>query len=134
MYQYRDLLVVDESKSLDDQCQDILTNWEIVCEENDYHKDFVSQGEWDRWVSFRKRVDSELNEISTESVGEIYDYLVGLNGRISGARRVDVKSKWEEENRKSFDQEAREAAILKEKEERKAAPTGGLLGKLLRWR
>lgn len=134
MYQYRDLLVVDDAKSLDDQCQDILTNWEIVCEENDYHKDFVSQGEWDRWVSFRKKVDSELNEISTESVGEIYDYLVGLNGRISGARRVDVKSKWEEENRKSFEQEAREAAILKEKEERKAAPTGGLLNKLLKWR
>lgn len=134
MYTYRDLIDVDETKPIDDQCQDILTNWETVCEENDFHKDYVSQSEWDQWVRYRKEVDEDLVELSTSSVGEIHEYLVNLDRRINGARRVDVKAKWEEENKKSLEQQAKELALLQEKKEKEAKPSQGLLSKLLKWR
>lgn len=134
MYTYRDLIDIDETKPIDDQCQDILTNWETVCEENDFHKDYVSQSEWDQWVRYRKEVDENLVELSTSSVGEIHEYLVNLDRRINGARRVDVKAKWEEENKKSLEQQAKELALLQEKKEKEAKPSHGLLSKLLKWR
>lgn len=134
MYTYRDLIDIDETKPIDDQCQDILTNWETVCEENDFHKDYVSQSEWDQWVRYRKEVDEDLVELSTSSVGEIHEYLVNLDRRINGARRVDVKAKWEEENKKSLEQQAKELALLQEKKEKEAKPSQGLLSKLLKWR
>lgn len=134
MYTYRDLIDIDETKPIDDQCQDILTNWETVCEENDFHKDYVTQSEWDQWVRYRKEVDEDLVELSTSSVGEIHEYLVNLDRRINGARRVDVKAKWEEENKKSLEQQAKELALLQEKKEKEAKPSQGLLSKLLKWR
>lgn len=134
MYTYRDLIDIDETKPIDDQCQDILTNWETVCEENDFHKDYVSQSEWDQWVRYRKEVDEDLVELSTSSVGEIHEYLVNLDRRINGARRVDVKAKWEEENKKSLEQQAKELALLQKEKEKEAKPSQGLLSKLLKWR
>ena len=134
MLSNRELLYIDTSKPLDEQCQDILTNWEIVCEENDFHKDYVSQSDWDQWVIYRKEVDEELVDLSTSSVGDIHEYLSNLNYRIESARRVDMKAKWEEENKKSLEQEARELALAQEKREKEAKPSKGLVSKLLRWR
>lgn len=134
MLSNRELLHIDTEKPLDEQCQDILTNWEIVCEENDYHKDYVSQNDWDQWVTYRKEVDEELVELSASSVGDIHEYLSNLNYRIESARRVDMKAKWEEENKKSLEQEARELALAQEKREKEAKPSKGLVSKLLRWR
>ena len=134
MLSNRELLYIDTEKPLDEQCQDILTNWEIVCEENDYHKDYVSQNDWDQWVTYRKEVDEELVELSASSVGDIHEYLSNLNYRIESARRVDMKAKWEEENKKSLEQEARELALAQEKREKEAKPSKGLVSKLLRWR
>ena len=83
MYIHQELINIDHTKPIDDQCQDILTNWEIVCEENDFHKDYVSQSDWDQWVEYRKGVDEDLVKLSTEPVGKIFNYLVPLNTRIN---------------------------------------------------
>lgn len=134
MTRYRELIDIDTSKPIDEQCQDILTNWEIVCEENDFHKDYVRQKDWDEWVDYRKEVDNRLMELSTSSVGEIHNYLIVLNSRINSASRVDMKAKWEEEHKKTLEQEAKELALLQEKREKEAKPSHDLLSKLLKWR
>lgn len=134
MYKYRELIDIDHAKPIDEQCQDILTNWEIVCEENDFHKDFVSQSEWDKWVEYRKGVDEHLVKLSSEPVGKIFNYLIPLNTRINGADRRDVKAEWEENHKKTLEQEAKELALLQEKQEKEAKPSQGLLSKLLKWR
>lgn len=134
MYIHRELIDIDHTKPIDDQCQDILTNWEIVCEENDFHKDYVSQRDWDQWVEYRKGVDEDLVKLSTEPVGKIFNYLVPLNTRINNADRRDVKAEWEENHKKTLEQEAKELALLQEKQEKEAKPSHGLLSKMLKWR
>ena len=134
MYKYRELIDIDHAKPIDEQCQDILTNWEIVCEENDFHKDYVSQRDWNQWVEYRKGVDEDLVKLSTEPVGKIFNYLVPLNTRINNANRRDVKAEWEENHKKTLEQEAKELALLQEKQEKEAKPSHGLLSKMLKWR
>ena len=134
MYIHQELINIDHTKPIDDQCQDILTNWEIVCEENDFHKDYVSQRDWDQWVEYRKGVDEDLVKLSTEPVGKIFNYLVPLNTRINNADRRDVKAEWEENHKKTLEQEAKELALLQEKQEKEAKPSHGLLSKMLKWR
>lgn len=134
MYIHQELINIDHTKPIDDQCQDILTNWEIVCEENDFHKDYVSQSDWDQWVEYRKGVDEDLVKLSTEPVGKIFNYLVPLNTRINNADRRDVKAEWEEDRKKTLEQEAKELALLQERQEKEAKPSQGLLSKMLKWR
>ena len=90
MYKQRELIEINPSSSMEQKCQDMITNWEIVCEENDYHRAFVSQTDWDQWIGMRNRVDKEITEMSLKTLGEIHDYLVGLNSKILRAKRVDV--------------------------------------------
>ena len=121
MYQYRELIDVNDDLPLDQQCQDIITNWEIVCEENDYHKDYVTSSQWDQWISFRRRVDEKMSYLSSRNLGDIYDYLSWLNETISSAHRVNVVT---EEKKKQI-------AL---QQERNAPPSSNLLNKLLFWR
>ncbi len=121
MYQYRELIDVNDELPLDQQCQDIITNWEIVCEENDYHKDYVTPSQWDQWMSFRRRVDEKMSYLSSKNLGDIYDYLSWLNETISSAHRVNVVT---EEKKKQI-------AL---QQERNAPPSSNLLNKLLFWR
>lgn len=120
-YQYRELIDINDDLPMDQKCQDIITNWEIVCEENDYHKDFVSPSHWDQWMSFRRKVDEKLSSLSTEKLGDIYDYLSWLNETIHSARRVDVVT---EEKKKQ----------IATQQERDSQPSEKLLNKLLFWR
>ena len=121
MYQYRELIDVNDELPLDQQCQDIITNWEIVCEENDYHKDYVTSSQWDQWISFRRRVDEKMSYLSSKNLGDIYDYLSWLNETISSAHRVNVVT---EEKKKQI-------AL---QQERNSQPSEKLLDKLLFWR
>lgn len=121
MYQYRELIDVNDDLPLDQKCQDIITNWEIVCEENDYHKDYVTSSQWDQWISFRRRVDEKMSYLSSKNLGDIYDYLSWLNETISSAHRVNVVT---EEKKKQI-------AL---QQERNAPPSSNLLNKLLFWR
>lgn len=121
MYQYRELIDVNDELPLDQQCQDIITNWEIVCEENDYHKDYVTSSQWNQWISFRRRVDEKMSYLSSKNLGDIYDYLSWLNETISSAHRVNVVT---EEKKKQI-------AL---QQERNSQPSEKLLDKLLFWR
>lgn len=127
MYNQRELIDIDASSSLEKKCQDIITNWEIVCEENDYHKAFVSQSDWDTWTDMRRQVDQEIVEMSVKTLGDIYDYLADLNDKILSARRVDVAAQH---------QQSKEVDILDQAKEleRNAAPSKSLVDKMLFWR
>lgn len=123
VYQHRELITINSDLPLDNQCQDIITNWEIVCEENDYHKDFVTSNQWNQWMSFRQKVDKKLSYLSNKNLGEIYDYLSWLNDTIFSAHRVDVVAEAEE----------REESLSLQRE-RDSRPSNSLLNKLLFWR
>lgn len=118
LIQRRELLDINAHDSKDQQCQDILTNWEIVCEENDYEKEFVTDFQWNQWMSFRNKIDGELVRLSDSTLSEIHDYLTSLNNRITGARRINM----EEEERK------------KRSIELDNKPSRSLIQKLLSWR
>ena len=131
MYRYKPLITIDKTHSIDKQCQDIITNWEIVCEENDYHKEFVTATQWDQWLEKRKEVDSRIIELSTSNVGKIYDYLVTLNHQINTAARVDVKATYEDELRKKKKKEDANKLLAAQ---RSLEPSQGLLEKMMFWR
>lgn len=111
---------------MEQKCQDMITNWEIVCEENDYHRAFVSQTDWDQWIGMRNRVDKEIAEMSLKTLGEIHDYLVDLNLKILRARRVDVAAQ----------QKKKEIDILNQAKEleRSSKPSKSLIDRMLSWR
>lgn len=126
MYKQRELIEIDPSSSMEQKCQDMITNWEIVCEENDYHRAFVSQTDWDQWIGMRKQVDKEIAEMSLKTLGEIHDYLVDLNSKILRARRVDVAAQ----------QQTKEIDILDQAKEleRNSKPSKSLIDRMLFWR
>lgn len=126
MYKQRELIEIDSSSSMEQKCQDMITNWEIVCEENDYHRAFVSQTDWDQWIGMRNRVDKEITEMSLKTLGEIHDYLVGLNSKILRAKRVDVAAQ----------QQTKEIDILDQAKEleRNSKPPKSLIDRMLFWR
>lgn len=126
MYKQRELIEIDPSSSMEQKCQDMITNWEIVCEENDYHRAFVSQTDWDQWIGMRNRVDKEITEMSLKTLGEIHDYLVGLNSNILRAKRVDVAAQ----------QQTKEIDILDQAKEleRNSKPPKSLIDRMLFWR
>lgn len=126
MYKQRELIEIDPSSSMEQKCQDMITNWEIVCEENDYHRAFVSQTDWDQWIGMRNRVDKEITEMSLKTLGEIHDYLVDLNSKILRAKRVDVEAQ----------QQTKEIDILDQAKEleRNSKPPKSLIDRMLFWR
>ena len=126
MYKQRELIEIDSSSSMEQKCQDMITNWEIVCEENDYHRAFVSQTDWDQWIGMRNRVDKEITEMSLKTLGEIHDYLVDLNSKILRAKRVDVAAQ----------QQTKEIDILDQAKEleRNSKPPKSLIDRMLFWR
>lgn len=126
MYKQRELIEIDPSSPMEQKCQDMITNWEIVCEENDYHRAFVSQTDWDQWIGMRNRVDKEITEMSLKTLGEIHDYLVGLNSKILRAKRVDVAAQ----------QQTKEIDILDQAKEleRNSKPPKSLIDRMLFWR
>lgn len=130
-YQHRELIHIDTNKNIESQCQDILTNWEIVCEENDYHRAYVSNSNWDMWMSFRKKVDSDIVSLSTKNIGDIHDYLTSLNDRIMSSTRRDVKREYDE--RQEIERQRREEE-MERNAMREAKPSQGLLSRLLKWR
>ena len=145
----RPLIEVNPQDSIDKQCQDIVSNWEIVCEENDYHKDYVTPSQWAQWETKRNSVNNRLVELSTAPLGEIHDYLTSLQYSIEQANRVDMHQKWlkereqerkaivENEVRKQREEAQREAERKKqeiERIERESQPSTSLLDKLLFWR
>lgn len=128
MYKQKELITINESDSMDKQCQDIITNWEIVCEENDYHKDYVTSTQWEQWLGKREEVDKKIISLSTSQLGEIYDYLISLNNQINRAKRVDFTP----DNQQQEDEES----LLKNSRqvERNSQPSKGLLDKMMFWR
>lgn len=92
---HKRIMSVDSSpENIEEKCHIILSNWETVCEENDYHRDYVSKEEWDKWSRMRKEVDDKLIELSSGSIGDIFHYLLGIQSKITNARRVDVYSEY----------------------------------------
>lgn len=128
MYQYKELININKADNIDKQCQDIITNWEIVCEENDYHRDYVTDHQWKLWVEKRDETNSKIIDLSTAHLGEIYDFLMNLNSQIHRATRRDVRAEAEQKQQEeSLESQAYQI-------ERSAKPSKGLLDKMMFWR
>ena len=104
-----------ETQSIEEMCHIILTNWETVCEENDYHKDYVDDHQWNQWANFRKEVDNKLIDMSYKSTEDIYAYLCSIQNRIDSSRRVDLHQRY----------------LNQRKKEIESAPSPGLIRRLI---
>lgn len=82
---------VKNAKDLTDEAliETVVASWEVVCAENEAHKELVTPGQFQQWTQFKNSTSLKMHEILDFSDGELSkenrDYLESMAGFIANA-------------------------------------------------